>query len=75
MSDLIAPVTNQPSFWDSNLGGRKIDDPLATQILMVLKDIRTELRVLNTSIQAGLNLQDDLDSARKDPHFTNPSSF
>lgn len=75
MSDLIAPITSQPSFWDPSLGGRKVDDPLATQILMVLRDVRTELRILNNAIQAGLNLRDDLDLARLDPHITNPSSI
>lgn len=75
MSDLIAPVTSQPSFWDPSLGGRKVDDPLATQILMVLKDMRTELRILNDAIQAGLNLHDDLDLVRLGSHLDNTSSL
>ena len=73
MSDLIAPVTTQPSFWNPEGGQRNPDDPLTSQLLAVLKDIRTELRILNTSIQMGLNVKDDLDSARQDPYFNNPS--
>ena len=73
MSDLIAPVTSQPSYFDPESGQRKPEDPIGTQILAVLEDIRTELRILNAATQVGLNLQDDLDKARQDPYFSNPS--
>ena len=73
MSDLIAPVTTYPAFWSSEESVRKPEDPLAVQILSVLREIRTELRILNASTQSGLNLQDDLDTARQDPYFNNPT--
>lgn len=42
-----------------------------TQLLDLLKDIRTELRVLNTVGAVGLNVKDDLDNLRNDPSYLN----
>ena len=59
MSDLIAPI--------------KI--PLTQEErerahLELLTDIRTELRILNTQIQIGLNSTVDVDLLRQDPYYT-----
>jgi hypothetical protein len=40
-------------------------------LIDLLKDIRTELRVLNTVGQVGLNVKDDLDILRNDPTYLN----
>ena len=74
MSDLIAPVTTVDAFWDPATGLRVTDSQLQAQIVALLAEIRTELRILNLSIQVGLNLTDDLDRARQDPANLIPSA-
>ena len=66
MSDLIAPITVQPSFFDPDSGTRKADDPQSGKLLVALHEILVELRVLNASIQEGLNVSLDLDDLRQD---------
>lgn len=69
MPDISYPVTTHPSLWDSEAMDRKPEDALLLQMMQLLKDIRTELRVLNEAIQNGLNLSDDLESLRSDPYY------
>lgn len=69
MSDISYPVTTHPSLFDSEAMERKPEDALLVQAVQLLKDIRTELRVMNEALQAGLNLSGDLDQFRSDPYF------
>jgi len=73
MSDLIAPIPIQPQFWDPVQGQRTTESSLDAQLLVVMRAILTELRILNQSIQAGFNLSDNLDQARQDPYFIDPT--
>lgn len=73
MSDLIAPTPVQPQYWDPSEGLRTTEDPITLQMVNLLLDIRTELRILNATSKAGFNLLDDTDILRTDPYFTNPS--
>jgi hypothetical protein len=36
---------------------------------ILLRDLRTELRILNSNMTSGLNVQDDSDRMRGDPYF------
>lgn len=74
MSDISSPVTTHQSYLDGDALIRKPEDALLVQIVQLLTDVRTELRVLNTSIQIGLNVADDLDRSRQDPYFSGPLS-
>ena len=62
MSDLIAPVDIR------SIPGTEEDRE--NQWLQLLRDIRTELRILNTQIQFGLNSGTDPDVMRQDPYYT-----
>ena len=62
MSDLIAPVDIRSI--------PKSEESYENQLLALLADVRTELRILNTQIQIGLNLTVDADLLRKDPYYT-----
>ena len=64
MSDLLAPVDIRsiPS----------TEERQNKQFLQLLRDIRTELRVLNTHIEFGLNTGIVSDDLRQDPYYYNP---
>ena len=70
MSDISAPVTTHQSYLDSDAFLRKPEDALLVQLVQLLSDIRTELRVMNASIQEGLNVPGELDHSRHDPYFS-----
>lgn len=69
-------ITNFPTTQPvSMIAGAQVDlaNLLAftqSQLLDVLQDIRTELRVLNTVALSGLNVREDLDELRADPSYT-----
>ena len=65
MSDLLAPV-------DIRSIPAK-EESYENQLLQLLRDIRTELRVLNTQIEFGLNSRINSDDLRKDPYYYNPN--
>ena len=62
MSDLIAPVDIRSI--------PRSEESYENQLLQLLTDLRTELRILNTQIQIGLNSTVDVDLLRKDPYHT-----
>ena len=62
MSDLIAPVDIRSI--------PKSEESYENQLLSPLTNIRTELRILNTQIQIGLNSTVDVDLLRQDPYYT-----
>ena len=64
MSDLIAPVDIHSI--------PKSEESYENQLLQLLRDIRTELRVLNTQLEINLNSQIASDDLRKDPYYSNP---
>ena len=64
MSDLIAPVDIRSI--------PALEERYENQLLQILRDIRTELRVLNTQIEINLNSRVVSDDLRKDPYYSNP---
>ena len=64
MSDLISPVDIRSI--------PKAEESYENQLLQLLRNICTELRILNTQIQIGLNSTVDVDLLRQDPYYINP---
>ena len=64
MSDLISPVDIRSI--------SPLEERYENQLLQLLRDIRTELRVLNTQLAVNLNSQIDSDQLRSDPYYNNP---
>ena len=67
MSDLIAPVDIRSI--------PKQEEEYELQLLQLLRDIRTELRVLNTQIEVNLNSSIASDDLRNDPYYFNPDDL